>query len=607
MTKIERPGPGLSEEQWDRLKALATSLSPEQSNWVGGYFTGFADAARLQSTRALIEVPPVLVAAASEAAQRSLTVLYGSETGNGSLLAKAVAKHATGLGLPAKAVDMSGYRSATLKEEQDLLIITSTHGEGEPPQPALSFFEYLQGKKAPRLAGARFAVLALGDSTYEFYCEAGKRLDGRLEELGAERLAPRIECDVDQLKQGESWAIELIDRLAGEAQASAPVTAASPAPAAAAAASASYDQSSPFQAEVLENIVITGRGSSKETRHIELSLEGAGLTYEPGDALGIVGGNDPRVAAELLDVLKLDGASAVEVNGRFMPLATALEREFEIATATPRFLTHWAGLAETAEIGELTKDAADRAAYLEAHHVIDIVRRYPVAGLSPENLLAGLRGLQPRLYSIASSRSAADGDLHLTVSTVRYTLHDSERWGVVSGGLCRLPEDATLPVYVKPNPHFRLPADDVPILMIGAGTGVAPYRAFIQEREARGAKGRSWLVFGDRNFRSDFLYQTEWQEHRKRGSLSLMDAVFSRDGASKAYVQHRLLERSFEVFGWLEDGAHVYVCGDAKGMAPAVHQALVEIVASAGQRDAESAEEYLRDLQRAGRYQRDVY
>lgn len=606
MTKIERPGPGLSDEQWDRMKALATSLSPEQSNWVGGYFTGFADATRLQSTTLPVPVTPV-VAPAPQIAQRSLTVLYGSETGNGSMLAEVVAKHATSLGLTAKAVDMSGYRSATLKEEQDLLIITSTHGEGEPPQPALPFFEYLQGKKAPRLAGARFAVLALGDSNYEFYCEAGKRLDTRLEELGAERLAPRIECDVDQLKHGERWAIALVDRLAGEARGSSLPTVAALASAPAASASASHDQTSPFQAEVLENIVITGRGSSKETRHIEISLEGSGLTYEPGDALGIVAGNDPRVAAELLDALKLDGAASVEVNGRLVPLATALERDFEIATATPRFLTHWAKLAGTTKIVEAPRETADRAAYLEAHHVIDIVRRYPVAGLSSADLLAGLRGLQPRLYSIASSQAAADGDVHLTVATVRYRLHDTERWGVVSGALGRLPEDATLPVYVKTNPHFRLPADDVPILMIGAGTGVAPYRAFLQERELRGAKGRSWLVFGDRNFRSDFLYQTEWQEHLSRGSLSLMDAVFSRDGASKTYVQHRLLERGYEVFAWLEDGAHVYLCGDAKGMAPAVHQALVEIVAAAGQRDAESAEEYLRDLQLAGRYQRDVY
>jgi sulfite reductase (NADPH) flavoprotein alpha-component len=299
----------------------------------------------------------------------------------------------------------------------------------------------------------------------------------------------------------------------------------------------------------------------------------------------------------------------VQVDDAALPLAEALTARFEIQAATPRFLNHWAELAGADDLRALTaaNKASERFAFLEANHVVDFVRNYPVPGISAESFIGGLRALQPRLYSIASSQEAQDGDVHLTVSTVRYDLHGSERRGVVSGALGRLDEEANLPVYVKANPHFRLPADDVPIIMIGAGTGVAPYRAFLQERELRGARGRSWLFFGERNFRSDFLYQVEWQEHLKSGVLTWMDVAFSRDGADKHYVQHRLIERGHELYGWLQDGAALYVCGDAKGMAPDVHEALVALVARAGAMERDAAEAYVRDLQRDGRYQRDVY
>jgi sulfite reductase (NADPH) flavoprotein alpha-component len=606
LTKSDLPHAGLSDAQWERLTALATSLTAEQSNWVGGYFTGFAAAARGGVAVAPPPPPPAPPAATS----RTLTVLYASETGNGIELAEGAAAHATGLGLTAKAVDVAEYKPAQLKDEQDLLIVTSTHGEGEPPQPALGFFEFLAGRKAPRLEGVRFAVMALGDSTYEHFCEAGKILDRRFEELGAARLEPRIDCDVDQLKAGKAWGIALLERLVAEAipASAAPVAAAPAAPAV--AAPAPYGEENPFLAEVLENTVITGRGSSKETRHLELRLDGSGITYEPGDALGVVGRNDRRVVDELLDVAQIAPDTAVVVDGTPRSLGEALERDFEIMAATPRFLTHWAGLTGASELQALTASdrAAERTAWLKANHVVDILRQFPVAGLEAETFVAGLRRLQPRFYSIASSQAAQDGDVHLTVSTVRYDLHGSERRGVVSGSLGAVEEGATLPVFVRPNPHFRLPADDVPIIMIGAGTGVAPYRAFVQEREQRGAIGRSWLIFGDRNFRSDFLYQAEWQAHQKPGGgLSLIDVVFSRDGARKQYVQDRVRERAAELFAWLQEGAHLYVCGDADGMAPGVHQALLDAVAMAGLLNAEAAEDYVRGLQRDGRYQRDVY
>ena len=605
MTRTDLPGPGLTEEQWDRLKGLAISLTVDQASWVGGYFTGYADAARHAAGAAVAKPPVIAPAVTPAAAQRSLTILYGSETGTALSLGEALAQHAAALGLAATAVDMADYKPSALKQEQDLLVITSTHGEGEPPQPALGFFEFIAGRKAPRLDDVRYAVLALGDSTYEFYCESGKKLDRRFEELGATRLEARIDCDVDQIGQGKSWAIRLLETLASDKPAA---TAPAIAVHSAAPMADSFDQANPFIADVLENLVITGRGSSKETRHLEISLEGSGLTYQPGDALGIVGQNDRRVVTELLDCLGLDPAQPLA--GHQEPLGRALQTGFEIATATPKFLAHWAELSGASALAALAgpDKASERFAFLEAHHVVDIVRHYPVTGLTGETVIAGLRALQPRLYSIASSQEAQDGDVHLTVSTVRYQLHGSERWGVVSGGLSRLGDaEASLPVYVKPNPHFRLPADDVPIIMVGAGTGVAPYRAFMQQRELRNASGRSWLIFGDRNFRSDFLYQAEWQAQLKSGALTRMDVAFSRDAAGKAYVQHRLRDQARDIFAWLEEGAHFYVCGDAKGMAPDIHQALLALIAEQGGLSPEAADDYVRALQRGGRYQRDVY
>lgn len=606
MTKSDFPQAGLSDAQWERLTQLATSLTAEQSIWVGGYFTGYAAAVRVAG----VAPPAPPVPTPPPASSRTLTVLYASETGNGIELAEAAAAHAATLGLSARAVDVADYKPAQLKDEQDLLIVSSTHGEGDPPQPALGFFEFLAGRKAPRLEGIRFAVMALGDSTYEHFCGAGKTLDARFEELGATRLEPRIDCDVDQLRAGKAWSVALLERLAAEAASVAIVPAAAVPAAPAPAAPTAYGEDNPFLAEVLENTVITGRGSSKETRHLELRLDGSGITYEPGDALGVVGRNDPRVVDELLGAARLAPDAPVVVDGSSRRLGEALQRDFEVMAATPRFLTHWAELSGASELKALAANdqAAERTAWLKANHVVDVLRQFPVVDLDAGSLVAGLRRLQPRFYSIASSQAAQDGDVHLTVSTVRYELHGSERRGVVSGNLAAVEEGASLPVFVRPNPHFRLPADDVPIIMIGAGTGVAPYRAFVQERQRRGAIGRAWLIFGDRNFRTDFLYQAEWQAHQKPGGgLSLVDVVFSRDGARKQYVQDRVRERASEIFAWLQEGAHLYVCGDADGMAPGVHQALLDAVAKAGLLNAEAAEDYVRALQRDGRYQRDVY
>jgi sulfite reductase (NADPH) flavoprotein alpha-component len=503
---------------------------------------------------------------------------------------------------------MEGYKLRALKDERYLLVITSTHGEGDPPQSALGFFEFIEGRKAPKLPELKFSVLALGDSTYEKYCEAGKRLDRRLEELGATRLAPRVDCDVDYETAAEQWMDTVQPLLPKEHGPHGAVL--SLVPQTPAAAAPLFDKRNPFDAPVIENLVLTGRGSSKETRHIEFSLAGSGLTYEPGDALGLLPLNDTALVDALLAQTGLDGDTRVARKEGEIQLAYALASEFEIVAATPRFLETWARLSGAAALQRLIapENVAERNAFLRSHHVIDIVRAFPVGGIGATDFLGGLRPLQPRLYSIASSLSAAPDEVHLTVASVRYELHGEPRAGVASGhlALCAEP-DTTLPVYIQSNPHFRLPADDVPIVMIGAGTGVAPYRAFLQEREARGASGRSWLFFGERNFRSDFLYQVEWQAHLRSSILTRMDVAFSRDRSEKHYVQHRLKEKAADLHAWLEEGAHLYVCGDAAHMAPDVHAALLAVLQEQGRLGPDAAEDYLRTLQRDHRYQRDVY
>ncbi len=584
-------------EQKRLLDQLAALVDAEQARWLSGYFAGFAAGMAREMPHAGPEAPT----------SRRLLVLYGSETGNSREIAQRFHKEAAAKGLSPTLADMSDYKQRQLAQEQDIVIVVSTYGEGDPPQPAVGFFEFLEGRKAPKLADARFAVLALGDSSYERYCEAGKRLDRRFEELGATRIAPRVDCDIDYDEPAEAWAAELLGKLAA---APAGVSAASPAQKPGAPGVASYDKRAPFAAAVIENSVIVGRGSSKETRHIELSLEGSGLVHEPGDALGIVAENAPETVRLLLDALGFSADAPVKHKDADVALAELLRQRFEITTATPRFLEAWAALSGAEELTRLLVDdcRAERAAFLHRHHVIDIVRRYPVSGLTPQDFIAGLRPLQPRLYSIASSAAFAPDEAHLTVSPVRYDLHGEARAGVASDQLAsRSPAGAHLPVYIQSNPHFRLPADDTPIVMIGAGTGVAPYRAFMQEREARGAAGKSWLFFGERRFRTDFLYQTEWQTFLKDGALTRMDVAFSRDGAEKVYVQHRMREQARDLYAWLEEGAHVYVCGDAEHLAPDVNEALIGIVAAEARLGRESAEDYVRALAAGHRYQRDVY
>ena len=578
------------------LTAALDNLSPLQLAWLSGYCWARADGGALPTVAAT----DATSAASAEPAPPPLavTILSASQTGHAREVAANLHAALSQQGIHAKRISAADYKPKTIADEQVLLLVTSTQGEGEPPEEALSLHRLLFGKKAPPLPALRFAVCGLGDSSYPDFCQAGKDFDTRLAELGGERLAPRADCDVDYQATAAAWIADLVPRLAA-LQPAAPRTPTAAAP----ATPAAYDRDHPFTAPLLARQKITGRHSTKDVRHIELDLAGSGINYQAGDALGVWCENDPARVDAILAALKLDGATVID--GK--TLREQLIREREISQNTPQFVQGYAALAKSADLD--AEIATHGAAPYAANTPLDaIVARYPAA-ITAEQLLTLLRPLTPRLYSIASAPEEVGEEVHLTVGVLHYE-HDGKAYsGAASGYLGeRLPEDGAARVFVEPNPNFRLPDDpQAAIIMIGNGTGIAPFRAFMQARVAREAPGKNWLVFGNPHFTEDFLYQTEWQGWQKDGFLHRYSLAWSRDQAEKVYVQDKLREEAASVWQWLKDGAYVYVCGDAARMAKDVERALLDIIAGEGGMDADAAADYLDELRQARRYQRDVY
>ena len=590
----DRLAPPLADERREQLESAVAGLSGEQLTWASGYLAGMAVARRPANQAATVST------VAPPEAQKRLTILYGSQTGNGRRIAEGMQAEAAARGLPARVISMAEYRPAELQREKLLALVVSTHGEGDPPDDAEAMYEYLSGPKARRLEALQFSVLALGDSSYADFCRTGRDFDERLAALGAKRFGERIDCDIDYDEAADRWREAVLDSARERLGDQAPGPRLHAVPSGPAAAIAA----SPVLAEVVTNQRITGHGSSKRVQHVEFAVEG--LAYEPGDALAVVTRNPPAVVDAILARTGLDGGALLD-DGR--ALAAALATDFEITKLSAGFLERYAQASGAGALAELLQQgrSKERAAYLAERQIIDVLHDYPAA-LSADEWVACLRGLKPRLYSIASSPLANPDEVHLTVAAVEYQAFGRPHWGSASTALAALEIGATVDVRVEPNARFRLPADPAaPVIMIGPGTGVAPFRAFLEHREAVGAAGRNWLFFGDRHFTSDFLYQIDWARWRKSGVLDRMDVAFSRDQAEKVYVQHRVREQARDLYAWLEEGASLYVCGDAARMAPDVHAALAAAVAAAAGTTVERGEEYLHALRRAGRYQRDVY
>jgi len=582
----------LADDELQKVSDAVAGLSPAQLQWVSGYLAGLGASAA---------VP----AAALTAPGKTLTVLYGSQTGNGEVLAAALAARAGGLGFATDLHSLADYRHSNLKRESIAVFVISTHGEGDPPDDAELFHEFLLSERAPRLPELGYAVLALGDSSYVNFCQTGRELDARLEELGARRLLPIVECDLEFEEVAAAWSDGVVAGLPEwlDVTPAVPRLRAVETP-------MRYGKDNPFRATVLANQRITGRDSTRDVRHIELSLEGSGLRYEPGDALAVIAANPPQLVVQLLEYLDANANDELLLGDEKVALGDALTHRLEITAPNVGFVRAWFGVCKAAELGALLDNGrqVELGELLDTHQVIDIMRRFP-ADVDAARFAAMLRKLSPRSYSIASSPRANPDEVHLTVATVHYEAFGSEHWGAASTHVAnRVEQGATLAVYVEPNTRFRLPPDDATdIIMIGPGTGIAPFRAFVEERAERGASGRNWLFFGDRNFSSDFLYQIEWQKHLAQGKLQRLDVAFSRDQEHKIYVQDRIREHAEEVYEWLQNGAVIYVCGDAKRMAGDVDAALVDVIAAGAGVDRAAAEQRIRELRRDGRYRRDVY
>lgn len=592
----------LPEAKHALITDLAESLEPSALSWLSGYFAGVAQG------RQAVKPAALSIAATTPAVSVGrLTIVYGSQTGNAKRIAENLLERSTGQGLNARLVRADQYPTRELKDEQLLYIVMSTQGDGDPPDDSIAFVEFIKGRRAPKLPQLKYAVLGLGDSSYPSFCGISQDLDARLAELGAERLQEAGTADLDIETVAAPWQDGAL------ALAKEHLKPASPAPTSATVtplrAATAVTREHPFQAELLLNQPIVGRDSDKDIRHLEISLEGSALSYQPGDALGVWPVQDERLVDAIIETLGLDGAAAIEHHGAARSLREWLGSYRELTVLTRPFLQAHAERAKAAELDTLlqAEQRAELSEYMATNQVLDTLRKWP-APWTAQELVASLRPLTPRMYSIASSQSTVDEEVHLTLANVAYEHEGETRWGAASHFLSQLPEGARLPIFVEENTRFRLPADPSrDIIMIGAGTGVAPYRAFIQERSAACASGRNWLFFGNPHFYSDFLYQTEWQQAIKAGDLHRIDLAFSRDQADKVYVQHRLLERAAEVYDWIQTGAHVYVCGDATHMARDVHNALIEIARGQGALDEEGARQWLDDLAAQGRYARDVY
>ena len=620
-------------QQAEALNRLLATLSADQVMWLSGYLAGLRGGMEGVAQPAPPQAATGGCRERRAAIERDVTILFGSQTGNAQRLAGDMKKRLDETGFKVTLSCMSEFRTNNLKKVKLLLIVVSTYGEGDPPDKAALFYEFVHGKRVPRLEGVRFSVLSLGDQLYDHFCKIGKDFDARLEELGATRICPRVDCDVDFDEPAKIWMDSVLAAL------SAPANAPYPGPLPAGeredsshtaplhsgrlpggeagtqtltqpVAAPVYTRTNPFTAEVLENLNLNGRGSEKETRHLKLAIEGSGLCFEPGDSLGIYPHNDPQLVDDVIGHMGWNPEEVVPAGKQELPLREALIRHYEITLLSRQLLKQAAVFSSDGLHDMVQADANEKLkSYTRGRDLLDLVRDFSIRDIPPREFVPMLRKLPARLYSIASSSRANSDEVDLLIAALRYQAHNRDRLGTCSVHCAERVEPGDyLQVFVHSNPNFRQPADpDSPIIMVGPGTGVAPFRAFVEDREESGAGGKAWLFFGDRRFRTDFLYQVEWLRWLKLGVLTRLDVAFSRDQGAKVYVQHRMLEKSRELYGWLQEGAHFYVCGSVNPMAADVHATLVSIVQSEGGKSKEEAEAYVAGMREKGRYQRDVY
>jgi sulfite reductase (NADPH) flavoprotein alpha-component len=580
MSPIPKTAP-FAEEEIDLLNRVVGTASPIQRAWLAGFLAG------LDASGGTLLPHPAAPARPAE----PLTIVYASESGNSEKLAGDIAKTARKNGLKPTVVDMADLELADLTAVKRLVIVAATWGEGEPPARAIRTYKELMGESAPRLDGVEFGVLALGDTAYAEFCAIGKKIDERLAALGGKRVIDRVDCDLDFAEPAARWIGDAVKVLTPPNSGGRVIEVDFGAKPAAVA------NTNIVEAEIIEHVDLNSSRSDKETIHLALSFEGGAPAYEPGDSLDLYTENDPAYVDELLKAAGLDGHEEMRVE---------FIKSRDVTTLSLKTVETYAASTGHQYVQALLAEGQARD-WIAGRQLIDLITAFPIA-LDAEKLRALTRPLAPRAYSIASSRREVGDEAHLLISAVRYESHGRARKGVASNYVAeRLKRRGRVRVKLKPNKHFALPGDDCDIIMVGPGTGVAPFRAFVQERRATQAKGRSWLFFGGRTFTHDFLYQLDWQDALRDGALTRMDVAFSRDTPEKIYVQHKLWERRAELIEWLENGANFYVCGDAKAMAKDVRTALVRAYADVKALPPEAAEQAVVTLEREKRYLQDVY
>ncbi|MDE5417807.1 assimilatory sulfite reductase (NADPH) flavoprotein subunit [Labilibaculum sp. DW002] len=585
----------INQEQLAQLNQLIQNLSADQLVWVNGYISGIING----KDDALL-LPKISVPKSAE----SITILYGTHTGHSKEIGLDLYDKVLALGFNAKLQGVDDYKKNDLKKEKYVFLIISTHGEGDAPIQAEDFYEYVHGTRAPKLPDTKYAVLALGDKTYKKYCQTGIDFDQQFTKLGAQAIIPVQTSDVAYEEVAEKW----IETILNELKTLAPEIASSPQSKSTSAPKKKFNRSNPYYAEVLEKVRITTSDSEKEIYHVEISLEDSGIEYQAGDSIGILPNNPIDLVDLLINKFEDDPERIVTVGEKELSLFRALQNKLEITVLNQEVLTKYNALVQNKDLEALLNNEDKLEEYLYGADAYDLLEDYP-GEITSDQFLSVLRVLYARLYSISSGPSANPEEVHITIASVRYQQKKRDRKGACSSYVSdEINAGDHIPIYIDKNEAFRLPDDEnKPLIMVGAGTGVAPYRSFLQEREQNSAKGKNWLFFGNQRFKKDFLYQVEWQKFLKKGTLQKLDVAFSRDQEDKEYVQHRLKENGNEVYQWLENGAHFYICGDKKYMAKDVQDTLLEIIQNEGGITPDKAEEYLKNLKREKRLLLDVY
>ncbi|WP_159714690.1 NADPH-dependent assimilatory sulfite reductase flavoprotein subunit [Blochmannia endosymbiont of Camponotus nipponensis] len=595
----------LTAEQLDYIQSFFITLSSAQLIWISGYLWGLTNVVVSDKITDISKNAKT----ADVCFNKKITLISASQTGNARQLAEQLRDDINLVNLDVVLFNAGDYKFKQIYKETLLIIITSTYGEGEPPEEAVALYKYLFSNRAVRMENTHFAVFSFGDQSYEYFAKAGKDFDCRLEELGAHRLCDRVDVDVDFKEAANIWRKKIVLLLKNKIMTATSIFNQSNNICGIKRVNhVIYNKECPLVAHVLTRQKITSRNSLKDVHHLEIDITDSNLHYQPGDSLGVWYENDVDLINELLELLNLNGTEQVKIKEKLISLREALVKYYELTHNTPVFVKNIATIAQDKMLIDLCNNQEKLNKFILNTPIIDMMHRVSIT-ITPQNLLQILCPMKPRFYSISSAQSEVGEEVHITVSVVRYTTNERFRTGGASGYLVdRIQENDEIRIFVEANNNFRLPkSPNVPVIMIGAGTGIAPFRAFMQQRSVDAASGKNWLFFGNLRFTDDFLYQIEWQRYFRDGLLTKIDTAWSRDQHDKIYVQNKLLTNSVALWSWIQEGAHIYVCGDAKNMARDVDKALVILTCKHGGMNVDKANEFWHEMRMQHRYQRDIY